>query len=136
MIEIVEHPIDAQALLAAVQQDRAGAAVLFLGTTRQFTDGRETVRLDYECYQEMALKKLSELREQAMEKWPLEACGIVHRVGTVPVGEASVAIAVATPHRTEAFDAAKWIIDTLKQVVPIWKRENFSDGSKEWVHPD
>ena len=84
----------------------------------------------------MAIKKMSQLRYRAFEKWPIEHCTIVHRVGLVPVGEASVAVAVSTPHRASSFEAAEWLIDRLKVEVPIWKRESFADGSQEWVHPD
>lgn len=136
MIEITTQPLDTDRILQSVQSDRAGASVLFLGTTRQFTDGRETVELDYECYHEMAIKKMSQLRYLSFEKWPIEHCTIVHRIGSVPVGEASVAIAVSTPHRASSFEAAEWLINTLKTEVPIWKRECFADGSQEWVHPD
>ena len=110
----------------------AGAVVLFLGTTRQFTAGRETASLDYECYADMARRKLEELETQARERWPLVGCAIVHRVGHVPLGDASVAIAVSSPHRREAFEAGQWLIDTLKQIVPIWKREHTDEGA-DWV---
>jgi molybdopterin synthase catalytic subunit len=136
MIEIVNQPIDTNQVLQSVQSDRAGAAILFVGTTRQFTDGRETSSLDYECYHEMAIKKLSQLRYRAYEKWPLEHCTIVHRIGAVPVGQTSVAIAVSTAHRVDSFEAGQWLIDTLKKEVPIWKRECYIDGQQEWVHPE
>jgi molybdopterin synthase catalytic subunit len=135
MIELTPHVIDAAALLRQVQSNRAGAVVLFLGTTREFTGDRRTRSLDYECYPEMARKKLAELEEQARDRWPLCACAIVHRVGHLELGEASVAVAVSSPHRHDAFAAGQWIIDTLKQVVPIWKQENWIDGTSEWVHP-
>lgn len=136
MIELTHDPIDATAVLSAVGSERAGAVVLFLGTTRAWTDGRETVTLDYECYPEMAGRALSELESQARERWPLEGLSIVHRLGRVDPGEASVAIAVSSPHREDAFQAGKWLIDTLKESVPIWKKENWADGTTEWVHPD
>jgi len=83
----------------------------------------------------MAEKKLAELEAQTLERWPIIRCAIVHRVGRLDLGEASVAIAVSSPHRGDAFEAGKWLIDTLKEVVPIWKKENWSDGTSEWVHP-
>jgi molybdopterin synthase catalytic subunit len=83
----------------------------------------------------MALEKLRQLEEQARERWPLVNCQITHRLGRVDVGEASVAIVVSSPHRHDAFVAGEWLIDTLKQVVPIWKEEHWSDGTTEWVHP-
>ncbi len=135
MIEIIESEIDSAALLAAVNDPDAGANLLFVGTTRRVTGQRETSQLNYDCYREMAAKKLAEIRAQAMERWPLKAVHIVHRVGDVPVGAASLAVAVSSPHRAEAFQAAQWIIDTLKEIVPIWKQEVYSDGKKVWVHP-
>jgi molybdopterin synthase catalytic subunit len=135
MIEITNQAIDTERLLRAVVSHNAGATVLFLGTTREHTDGRRTVSLDYECYADMARAKLVELAEEARQRWPIEGCAIVHRVGHVPLGEASVAVAVSTPHRQSAFAAGQWLIDTLKQVVPIWKKENWADGTSEWVHP-
>jgi molybdopterin synthase catalytic subunit len=135
MIELVTTPIDANAVLRHVASPEAGAVVLFLGTTRRFTDGRETASLDYECYAEMARRKLAELEAEARRRWPIVGCAIVHRVGHLELGEASVAVAVSTPHRQAAFEAGQWLIDTLKKVVPIWKRENWTDGSSGWIHP-
>ena len=135
MIELTEQPIDTQEVLSQVGSTEAGAVVLFLGTTREFTHGRQTLSLNYECYAEMATKKLRELDTEARERWPLVATAIVHRIGPVGLGEASVAIAVSSAHRQDAFEAGKWLIDTLKEVVPIWKQENWADGTTEWVHP-
>jgi molybdopterin synthase catalytic subunit len=108
---------------------------LFVGTAREFTGDRRTASLEYECYHEMAEKKMAELDTEARVRWPLIGCSIVHRVGHLELGEASVAIAVSSPHRQEAFEAGRWLIDTLKQVVPIWKKENWADGTGQWVHP-
>jgi molybdopterin synthase catalytic subunit len=135
MIEITEAPIDPTAILQQVASNQAGAIVLFLGTTRQFTHGRETESLEYECYPEMAKEKMTELVEQACARWPLAGCAITHRIGQLALGEASVAIAVSSPHRQAAFEAGQWLIDALKQVVPIWKKENWADGTSQWVHP-
>ena len=135
MIQLTDNPIDATALLQSAQQPAAGAVVLFLGITRQFTKGRETASLSYEAYREMAVKELERLERQARERWPLVDCNIVHRLGEVPLAEASVAIAVSSPHRGDAFDAGRWLIDTLKETVPIWKQEHWADGAAEWVHP-
>jgi molybdopterin synthase catalytic subunit len=132
---ISNKPIDISAVLASVESNDAGAVVLFLGTTREFTHGRQTASLDYECYPEMAEKKLAELEAEARRRWPLTGCMIVHRLGHLELGEASIAIAVSSPHRQAAFEAGKWLIDTIKEVVPIWKRENWADGTSEWVHP-
>jgi len=135
MNHLTDQPIDTEALVARATSPEAGAVVLFLGTTREMTGGRQTVALDYEAYHEMAEQKLAGLEAEARERWPLVQCMIVHRLGRVPVGEASVAIVVSAPHRREAFDAGQWLIDTLKRDVPIWKREQWADGSTEWVHP-
>jgi len=135
MIHLTPNPIDATALLDRAQQPAAGAVVLFLGTTREFTGDRQTVALDYEAYREMAERRLTELESEARRRWPVVECMIVHRLGRVPIAEASVAIVVSTPHRADAFAAGQWLIDTLKQDVPIWKREQWADGTTEWVHP-
>ncbi|REK10277.1 MAG: molybdenum cofactor biosynthesis protein MoaE [Planctomycetota bacterium] len=135
MIEITTKPIDTDAVLRQVASPEAGAVVLFLGTTRRMTDGRETESLDYECFADMAERKLAELETEARRRWPLVGCAIVHRVGHLELGEPSVAVAVSTPHRRASFEAGEWLIDTLKQVVPIWKKENWADGTTQWVHP-
>lgn len=135
MVELTNNPIDANRVLAAVASNDAGAVVLFLGTTREFTHGRQTASLDYECYPEMAEKKLHQLEQEACRRWPIVGCHIVHRLGHLELAEASIAIAVSAPHRGDAFAAGKWLIDTIKQVVPIWKKENWADGASEWVHP-
>ncbi len=135
MIEITETQIDPVAVLNEVNSHRAGAVVLFLGTTREFTGDRRTESLEYECYEAMARAKLAELETEARRRWPLTGCCLVHRMGRVGLGEASVAIAVSSAHREAAFEAGKWLIDTLKQVVPIWKMEHGADGTSQWVHP-
>ncbi len=109
--------------------------MLFLGITRELTGGRQTVALDYEAYREMAERQLAKLEAEARGRWPVIECIITHRLGRVPTTEASVAIAVSTPHRSDAFAAGEWLIDSLKREVPIWKREQWADGSTEWVHP-
>ena len=136
MICIQNEPIDTIALTSAVRDQDAGAVVLFVGTTRRTTDGKETVRLEYDCYEPMAKAELEKLRNGAMDRWPLKGCGILHRVGVVENGEASVAVAVSSPHRVQAFEACQWVMDNLKRSVPIWKREQWTDGSTEWVHPE
>jgi molybdopterin synthase catalytic subunit len=135
LTELTTNPLDTATILARVNTPAAGAVVLFLGTVREHTSGRRTVALDYECYPEMARKKLDELEAEARRRWPLVECVLAHRLGRLELGEASVAVAVSTPHRRDAFEAGQWLIDTLKQVVPIWKQENWADGAKEWVHP-
>jgi molybdopterin synthase catalytic subunit len=135
MIQLTTEPIDAARLLDQTISPLTGAVVLFLGTTRELTNARRTVALDYEAYGPMAERKLEELEAEARRRWPLVECFIVHRVGRVPLAEASVAIVVSTPHRADAFAAGQWLIDTLKQDVPIWKREEWADGTTEWLHP-
>jgi molybdopterin synthase catalytic subunit len=135
MIQLTDTPIDTSLLLNRVRHPEAGAVVLFLGTTRELTGGRQTVALDYEAYREMAERQLAELEAEARRRWPVIECSITHRLGRVPPTEASVAIAVSTPHRSDAFAAGQWLIDSLKRDVPIWKREQWADGSTEWVHP-
>jgi molybdopterin synthase catalytic subunit len=135
MIQLTREPIDTAELLRRVGSPLAGAVVLFLGTVREVTGDRRTASLDYECYPEMAAGKLAELEAEARRRWPLVECGIVHRLGRMDLEEASVAVAVSTAHRQTAFEAAGWLIDTLKEVVPIWKKENWADGGSEWVHP-
>ncbi len=136
MIKIVQEKIDTAEVLASVQSESCGANVLFVGTTRNLTDGQETKRLSYDCYSEMATKEIQKLCDQAFSKWPIERVSAVHRTGMVEVGEASIAIAVSSPHRQAAFAAAQWLIDTLKKQVPIWKQEHWADGTTEWIHPD
>lgn len=135
MIELTHQPIDATAVIERVSSPLAGAVVLFLGTTREWTGPRQTASLDYECYPEMARAKLAELESEARRRWPLVECVVVHRLGHLELGEASVAVAVSSAHRQAAFEAGEWLIDTLKQVAPIWKKENWADGTVEWVHP-
>ncbi len=135
MIEITEQPIDHAALTDRVRSHNAGAVCTFLGTVREMTGQKQTVALEYEAYPEMALTKLAELEAQARERWPILEAAIVHRVGKLDLGEISVVVAVSCPHRHDSFDACRWLIDTLKEVVPVWKREQWADGTEEWVHP-
>ncbi|HEX3871091.1 MAG TPA: molybdenum cofactor biosynthesis protein MoaE [Pirellulales bacterium] len=135
MVELTMHPIDPARLLEFVASPKAGASVLFLGSVRDSSEGLATQSLDYECYPQMAEKLLAELESEARARWPLESVAIVHRLGHLAVGETSVAVAVSSPHRAEAFEAGRWLIDTLKVRVPIWKRENRPDGTGDWVHP-
>jgi molybdopterin synthase catalytic subunit len=135
MIEITQSPIDHAAVTNRVRADHAGAVCTFLGTVRDLTGERKTRALRYEAYPEMALKKLAELETEARKRWPIIELSLVHRVGDLGPGEISVVVAVSTPHRHQAFDACRWLMDTLKEVVPIWKRETWEDGQEEWVHP-
>ena len=135
MIVITDQAIDTEKVLGAVRSHQAGAVVLFLGTAREFTRGRRSVSLDYECYPEMAEAQLRGLESQARRRWTLVEVCIVHRVGHLELGEISVAIAVSSAHRQAAFEAGQWLIDRLKQVVPIWKKEYLADGTTQWIHP-
>lgn len=135
MIEITESPIDHAALTEFVRSNLAGAVCTFLGTVREMTGDRRTASLDYEAYPEMALAKLTELEAEARTRWPILEAALVHRVGHLELGEVSVVVAVSCPHRDQAFEACRWLIDRLKEVVPIWKKETWADGREEWVHP-
>ncbi|HEY6565342.1 MAG TPA: molybdenum cofactor biosynthesis protein MoaE [Pirellulaceae bacterium] len=136
MILITKESLDVTAMLAAVMRRDAGAVVLFLGTTREWTRGRQTTSLEYEAHESLARAELSRLELAARERWPsLVEVQVAHRLGNVPVGEVSVAVAVSAAHRQEAFESGQWLIDRLKETVPIWKRENWADGTEEWVHP-
>lgn len=135
MIDITESPIDHAAVTESVRSNLAGAVCTFLGTVREITGDKRTVALSYEAYREMALKQLAELESEARGRWPVIELAVVHRVGHLELGEVSVVVAVSCPHRAQAFEACRWLIDTLKERVPIWKRESWEDGSSEWVHP-
>jgi molybdopterin synthase catalytic subunit len=136
MIQLTREKIDSESLVRQAQSPAAGAVLLFLGCTRQHTAGRETTELAYDAYAEMAELELTALETEARERWGLTECLIIHRLGIVPLGEASVAIVVASAHRKSAFEAGEWLIDTLKVRVPIWKQEHWADGTSEWVHPE
>jgi molybdopterin synthase catalytic subunit len=133
MVRLTPDPIDYHALTEAVRSPRCGAVALFLGTVRELTGDRVTTRLDYQAYPPMAEKKLAEVEAEVRRRWPVGEVALVHRVGSLGVGEVSVAVAVSAPHRAAAFEACRFAIDTLKEVVPIWKRENAPDGAAEWV---
>jgi molybdopterin synthase catalytic subunit len=135
MIRLTTETIDYHALTEQVRRPECGGVVLFLGTVRDLTDGRVTTALDYEAYPGMAEKKLAEIEAQTRARWPVGDIALVHRLGHLEVGEVSVAVAVSCPHRAEAFEACRYAIDRLKEIVPIWKKENWADGGTEWVHP-
>ena len=126
---IVRAKIDTQAVLAKLKQPADGAAVVFEGVVRDNTRGRRTVYLNYEAYEEMALKQMDALAGQALQQFPIRDVAMVHRLGRLEIGETSILIAVASGHRAAAFDACRWLIDTLKRTVPIWKKEYFEDGA-------
>ncbi len=132
MIEITHQAIKPEEVTAKVRKDTNGAVVTFLGTTRLFAEGKKVVRLDYEAYEEMALKEMEKIRQEIQTEWDLEDVAIVHRIGRVDIGEISLVVAVASPHRKEAFQACHEAVDRLKERVPIWKKEFFEDGY-HWV---
>lgn len=140
MVSLAHNPIDLAPLVDQASQPSAGAVVAFVGITREVTvnashGARRTERLAYEAYERMAEAKLAELEAAARIRWTLTECLVVHRLGEVPVSEASVAVVVSSPHRRDSFEAAEWLIDTLKQDVPIWKQEQYAGGETDWVHP-
>ncbi|MCA8993043.1 MAG: molybdenum cofactor biosynthesis protein MoaE [Planctomycetaceae bacterium] len=135
MIELTHDPIDYTALTEQVRSHDSGAVLLFLGTVREMTQGRRTLALDYDAYPEMALKQMRLLAKEAQAIWPITKLGMVHRLGHLELGDISVAIAVSTPHRHQAYEAGRFLIDELKDRVPVWKKENWDDGTTEWVHP-
>jgi molybdopterin synthase catalytic subunit len=132
MFEIVSHAIDVAAVTAAATHSRAGAIVTFVGTTRDHNDGRRVTRLEYEAYPEMAVAEMKKIGAVVRERWPVERVAIVHRIGIVPIGEASVVIAASAGHRVAAFEACHFAIDRLKEIVPIWKKEHFA-GGEIWI---
>ena len=130
--EIVETPIDMNDLLAKVASPGAGGIATFLGVVRDNSLGRKVLFLFYEAYAPMAIKEMERLEAEVRERWKLEGFAITHRVGRLEIGEASVAIAVSSPHRKEAIEACHYAIDRLKQTVPVWKKE-YWEGGEVWI---
>jgi MoaE-MoaD fusion protein len=126
---IVRAPIDTQQTLSKLKRDEDGAAVIFEGVVRNHTRGRKTLFLDYEAYEEMALQQMESLAAQALQNFQIRDVALVHRLGRLEIGETSVLIVVVSAHRAAAFEACRWLIDTLKRTVPIWKKEHFADGA-------
>lgn len=132
MVELISEKISVDKILNAVEDHSTGAVVLFLGRVRDHANGRQVTRMAYEAYSEMAQKKMQEIEDEVKNRWPVQKITMVHRTGKLELGEVSVAIAVACPHRKEAFEACRFAIDTLKKTVPIWKKEHYLDG-ETWV---
>lgn len=132
MIEISSQTIHIQSVIDSVSSEKAGAVNVFIGTVRDNSLSKNVVKLEYETYDAMAIKKMEELVNEAKTMWPIEKVGIIHRKGVLQIGDVAVVIAVSTPHRAESFAACQWIIDNLKKVVPIWKKEFYDDGAV-WV---
>lgn len=132
MIKITEKPIDVQKVIDTASSLGAGAVNVFIGTVRSTAHGKNVVWLEYEAYESMAVAEIRKIIDEASHRWPLLGWAVSHRVGTLKPGEVSVAIAVSSPHRKDSFEACHFIIDTVKEKVPIWKKEVFEDG-EEWV---
>ena len=132
MIELTRAPLVPDAITAKVKADRNGGVVTFLGTTRGASEGRRVLHLEYEAYPEMAKKKLEEIRQEVKENWGIEDVAISHRLGRLEIEDISLVVAVAAAHRKEAFQVCHYVVDRVKQIVPIWKKEFFEDGS-HWV---
>jgi molybdopterin synthase catalytic subunit len=128
-IALTREPIDADKLVATAKLGEDGAVVVFDGIVRNHTRGRQTLHLDYEAYEEMAVKQMEQLAVEARNRFGVRHVTLVHRLGRLSVGETSVLIVVASAHRAAAFEASRWLIDTLKKTVPIWKKETFVDGA-------
>jgi len=126
---IIRERIETVSIIEGIKRPEDGAAVVFEGIVRNHTRGRRTLYLDYEAYEEMALKQMEELAARALAEYKIRDVAIVHRLGRLEIGETSVLIAVASAHRAAAFEACRWLIDTLKRTVPIWKKEHFEDGA-------
>jgi molybdopterin synthase catalytic subunit/molybdopterin converting factor small subunit len=129
IVRLVREPIDSALILAAVKQGEDGAVVVFDGIVRNNTRGRRTRYLVYEAYEDMGLRMMHELARRAVAEHAVRQVALVHRLGRLEVGETSVLIAVSSAHRSQAFEACRWLIDTLKKTVPIWKKEHFEDGA-------
>lgn len=128
---ITEQPLSADKLVSLVSNPRAGAVLTFVGTVREFTHGQRTVSLSYEAYAPMAVEKMKQIAQEIEDRWPGAVVAMHHRIGDLAIEENAVIIAVATPHRNESFEAGRYAIERLKQIVPIWKKEIWEDGS-EW----
>jgi molybdopterin synthase catalytic subunit len=129
------RPLDVAALVAEVQHPAAGATVLFVGTVREVNDGRAVTGIDYTAYETMAGRELRAVLDEAADRFAPTAIVAEHRVGYLELGEASVAIVVTHAHRAAAYDASRYVIEQLKRRVPVWKREHYVDGAREWVSP-
>ncbi|MGH7740444.1 MAG: molybdenum cofactor biosynthesis protein MoaE [Candidatus Eiseniibacteriota bacterium] len=133
MAELTHGPIEGERLTREARRADCGALTVFYGTTRDHHEGRRVTLLHYEAYDAMALAALENIERAALARHEVASCRIVHRLGEVPIGEASVMVVVAAVHRAPAFEACRWAMDELKRRVPIWKRETFEGGAKEWV---
>ncbi len=132
LCEITDTPLAVDPLIAQVSRNTCGAVASFLGIVREFSHGRQVLFLEYDAYPEMAEATMRQIGDEVQARWPVEEIALLHRVGRLAIGEASVVIVVAAPHRKDALQACAYAIERLKEIVPIWKREVWADGS-EWV---
>ncbi len=132
MILLTHDALDATAMTEHVRSPHAGAVCVFLGTVRDLTGDEVTVYLDYEAYPPMAEQKLREIEAEVRTRWPVQEVALAHRLGRLYVGDVSVIVAVSAPHRVDAFEACRYAIDTLKELVPIWKKDTATDGQSNW----
>ncbi|RID85451.1 molybdenum cofactor biosynthesis protein MoaE [Peribacillus asahii] len=132
LFEITHSPISVEALINKVSRREAGAITTFIGTVREFTKGKKTLSLEYQAYEPMAVKMLSQIGDEIQQKWPDALTAITHRVGKLDITEVAVVIAVSSPHRKTAYEANEYAIERIKQIVPIWKKEFWEDGTK-WI---
>lgn len=132
---LTRDPIAVDAMLRAVASHASGATLLFLGTVRDVNDGRAVTGIDYSAYETMAESEMRRITDEAERAFPGIRLALTHRVGLLELGETSVAIAVSHAHRAPAMDATRYVIEELKRRVPIWKREHYADGTREWVDP-
>jgi molybdopterin synthase catalytic subunit len=130
--EISKEPLDTQSIIDKVVQREAGAITTFIGTVRELTAGKKTLYLIYEAYESMAVKKLEQIGHEIEERWPGAKVAISHRVGKLEITDIAVVIAVSTPHRADAYEANRYAIERIKEIVPIWKKEHWEDG-EEWI---
>ena len=132
MINITSDPLDPDSITELVRKNSNGAIITFLGTTRDSTDGKRVNYLEYEAYQPMAQDMIRQIFDEVKERWEIEDLAMSHRLGKVDIGEISMVVAIASPHRKQAFEAGQYSIDRIKEIVPIWKKEFFDDG-EGWV---
>jgi molybdopterin synthase catalytic subunit len=133
LARITAKPIDPAKVLQSVQDPSAGGTVIFLGTIRNRSEGRAVTGLKYEVYKEMAEKRMVELEAEAKARWPVKRVTVVHRYGSLRIGEVSVAVAVSSEHRAEAFEACRFLIDSIKSTLPLWKKEKLRSGKEHWT---
>ena len=132
LFEIIDQPIDVEKVRQKVEDRNAGAITVFIGTVREMTKGKKTLRLEYQAYPSMAIKMFEQIAREIKERWPDAKIAITHRVGRLDISDVAVVIAVSSPHRKIAYEANEYAINRIKQIVPIWKKEHWEDGT-EWI---